>query len=98
MDSQLDIKLIEGFILRFSKPLQWVAWWSALAESEDREALGRVLFDEDGQSLRDLTDPEIPERVLRVVLESPRLLETVRSETSRLLDRVAEEIADSERS
>lgn len=96
-DSRPDVDLVKGFILRFSKPVHWVAWWSALSESEDKEALGQVLFDEDGQG-RDLTDPEMPERILHVVLTSPRLLEVVREETSRFLDRLAEKLADPERS
>ncbi len=98
MKSQPDIELVEGYVRRYSQPVQWVGWWSTLPDSEDREALGRVLFGEEAESLRDLTGSEMPEKVLRVVLTSQRLLEIVRKETAQFLDRLTEKLADPEHS
>jgi hypothetical protein len=85
--------LITGYILRRTEPVQWVGWCLDAPEPEAEEALRAILFEPDGESLRDLTAPEVRDRVLRAVLAHAALRRAVLDEVNRLLDEVSNELS-----
>jgi hypothetical protein len=77
--------------VRRTVPVNWVIWWSDAEEGDAKRRLYDVLFDPSTDALRDLTVPEIRERVLDAVVDSPGLQEIVARHAGEFWQRVEAE-------
>ena len=90
MHNSPDDDLIVNFIRGYTQPVQWVGWWYKAVGSPAADSLGSILFEPDGERLRDLTTPGIREELICAVLASESLRQVVGKEVEQFLDLIAE--------
>ncbi len=83
---------IVSYIRGHTRPVQWIGWMLGSTGTQAGDRLGSVLYEPDGATLRDLTDPSVRERVIAVVLASEPLRRVVEAEVECFIEAVVEHL------
>lgn len=82
-----DKELLNVYLLK-SPPVNWVCWYTQLSEGEPKQALYKILFDKETDSLRDLTRSNIREEVLACVQKYRPIMKIVWTEINEAIDEI----------
>jgi hypothetical protein len=88
-------ELVRGYLLR-TPPVLWVSWYLQLADGKAKHAFHKVLFDE-RDSLRDLTQSNIPEEIIICAQKHPSVMKIILAEIDAVLDQVASSVTKERR-